>query len=158
MHSVGASCLWERSLEQQWQQAGISQCLLQSSAREVYLHWPGRVLVLWSHLYPPETVSSGRNGAMLPWPMAVFPEPFPWNIIGNIKIFFECMLVGGWMAGKINRSMEGGKKRRNGRAIQRHTWKEEQGVKRRKGGWRRKALTLYFLKNAAWSGVHHLLL
>ena len=62
------------------------------------------------------------------------------------------------MDGKINRSMEGGKKRRNGRAIQRHTWKEEQGVKRRKGGWRRKALTLYFLKNAAWSGVHHLLL
>ena len=37
------------------------------------------------------------------------------------------------MDGKINRSMEGGKKRRNGRAIQRHTWKEEQRVKRGKG-------------------------
>lgn len=50
------------------------------------------------------------------------------------------------MDGKINRSMEGGKKRRNGRAIQRHTWKEEQRVKRGKGGWREEGSNALFLK------------
>ena len=50
------------------------------------------------------------------------------------------------MDGKINRRMEGGKKRRNGRAIQRHTWKEEQRVKRGKGGWREEGSNALFLK------------
>lgn len=56
------------------------------------------------------------------------------------------------MAGKINRSMEEGKERRNGRAIQRHTWKEEQRMKRGKRGWREEGSNALFLKTCgmAW--------
>ena len=45
--------------------------------------------------------------------------------------------------------MKRGKERRNGRAIQRHTWKEEQRVREEREDGGRKALKLYFLKHEA---------